>query len=226
MPGAPFDMSDHIIASPRTVETLRFDAPLTYGEAYATQIAKRDAVQTGAGSNTLMLLEHTPTFTLGRNADESHLLQNRGQLAKMGIEVCEVDRGGDVTYHGPGQLVAYPILNLGHWKKSVSWYLRELEQVLIDLLADYGIEGGRVEGYTGVWADGAKVAAIGVGVHRWVTYHGIALNVDPNMDHWGLIVPCGIPDKPVTSLKRLLGEAPQFNRVMDAYERHFRARFA
>ena len=161
-----------------------------------------------------------------RNADESNLLQNRGQLAKMGIEVCEVDRGGDVTYHGPGQLVAYPILDLRHWKKSVSWYLRELEQVLIDLLGAYGIEGGRVEGLTGVWVDGAKVAAIGVGVHRWVTYHGIALNVDPNMDHWGLIVPCGIPDKPVTSLRQLLGQAPKFSQVVDECERHFCARFA
>lgn len=213
-------------ATLRTIETLRFAAPLPYEEGYAAQIARRDSLEAGAGPNTLMLLEHTPTFTLGRNAHENHLLRNRDRLAEMGIEVCEVDRGGDVTYHGPGQLVAYPILDLGHWKKSLSWYLRELEQVLIDLLADYGIEGERVEGYTGVWAGGAKIAAIGVGVHRWVTYHGIALNVDPDMEHWGLIVPCGIPDKPVTSLKCLLGEAPEFSHVVDEYEGHFRARFA
>ena len=198
-------MSNPTAAPSRTIEVLRFSAPLPYAEAYATQIEKRDAVRIGTSPNTLMLLEHTPTFTLGRNADESNLLQNRGQLAKMGIEVCEVDRGGDVTYHGPGQLVAYPIL---------------------DLLGAYGIEGGRVEGLTGVWVDGAKVAAIGVGVHRWVTYHGIALNVDPNMDHWGLIVPCGIPDKPVTSLRQLLGQAPKFSQVVDECERHFCARFA
>ncbi len=219
-------MSDPTVTSPRTLETLRFDTPLPYGEAYAIQIAKRDAVQSGTGPNTLLLLEHTPTFTLGRNSDESHLLRNREQLAGLGIEVCEVDRGGDVTYHGPGQLVAYPILDLNHWKKSLSRYLRKLEQVLIDLLTDYGIESGRIEGYTGVWVDGAKIAAIGVGVHRWVTYHGIALNVDPNMEHWGLIVPCGIPDKPVTSFRQLLGEPPELADLMDAYERNFRAHFA
>ena len=110
----------------------------------------------------------------------------------------EADRGGDVTYHGPGQLVAYPILDLKRRGLSIRQYLRMLEGVIVDFLARYGVRGERVEGFTGVWVDGAKVAAIGIGVHNWVSFHGVAINIDPNMEHFRLIVPCGIPDKPVT----------------------------
>ncbi len=210
----------------RGIETLRYADPVPYAEALRIQVARRDQVERGLAQNTLMLLRHPPTFTLGRKADDSHLLRSREELAALGIEVCEADRGGDVTYHGPGQLVAYPILRLADWRLSVDWYLRQLEEVIIATLAHYGLRGERLAGFTGVWVDGAKVAAIGIGVHCWVTYHGIAINVDPNMEHWGLIVPCGIPDKPVTSLKRLLNDAPTVEEVDEVFENAFRDQFA
>ena len=210
--------------SVRSIETIRLQGPVPYQQAYEAQIARRARVESGQATNALFLLEHTPVFTLGRKADESHLLESRQSLHRMGIEVCNTDRGGDVTYHGPGQLVAYPVLNLNHWKPSIGWYLRTLEDTLIQLLAGYGLQGERMEGYTGVWVGGAKVAAIGVAIHQWTTYHGIGLNVDPNMDHWGLIVPCGIP-KPVTSLAQLLGNPPPMDEVMNNFEKHFRAAF-
>lgn len=209
----------------RMVETIRFEAPVPYREAYQAQLERRGAVAEGRARNALFLLEHPPVFTLGRKAHAEHILLSEAELRREGIEVCEVDRGGDVTYHGPGQLVGYPILDLGQWEKSIGWYLRALEEVLIGALSDFGLKGERMEGYTGVWVEGAKVAAIGVGIRNWVTFHGVALNVDTDMAHWGHIVPCGIPDKPVTSLKALLGNAPPMGEVMDRFEEHFRGRF-
>jgi lipoyl(octanoyl) transferase len=142
-------------------------------------------------------------------------------LKSQGIEVEHIDRGGDITYHGPGQLVAYPILNLEHWTKSIHWYLRTLEEVIIDVLTQYGIQSTRIEDLTGVWVDGAKIAAVGVGIHKWVTFHGISINLDPDMEHWNMIVPCGIPDKPVTSLSTLLPTPPTMPELMDTFERAF-----
>ncbi len=196
-----------------------------YGKVHARQLALREAVARGSAQDTVLLLEHAPVITLGRKADRSHVVATPEQLDGLGISTLAVDRGGDVTYHGPGQMVAYPILNLNHWQPSVGWYLRALEQVVIDLVADYGFAGERLEGFTGVWVGGAKVAAIGVGVHQWVTFHGVALNVDPDMRHWGCIIPCGIADKPITSLARLLGDAPPMAEVMERFERHFRKTF-
>ena len=144
----------------------------------------------------------------------------------MGVAVCETDRGGDVIYHGPGQLVAYPVLDLKSWKPSIQWYLRALEEILIRQLALYGVEGGREKGLTGVWVGGAKVAAIGIAIHRWTTCHGIALNVNPDLSRFGLIVPCGIADRPVTSLHKLLGHAPPIEQVADDFDRTFRGYFA
>jgi lipoate-protein ligase B len=207
------------------LETIRIPTSVSYEDVYKRQLRRRHTVATGESPNGLYLCEHPPTITLGRNAHEHHLLRSRAQLANAGIEVVEVDRGGDVTYHGPGQLVAYPILNLAQWRRSISWYLRELEAVLIDVLAGFGLKGERLEKHTGVWIGGAKVAAIGVGIHNWVTYHGLALNVAPNMEHWSYIVPCGIPDKPVTSLDRFLGIAPGMPEVMDRFDAAFRGRF-
>lgn len=205
-----------------TIETIRFDRPVPYGEAYAAQVERRRAVEADRKCNALFILEHPAVYTLGRGAHEENVLLDTGELAEMGIEVQEVDRGGDVTYHGPGQLVAYPILNLGQWEKSIAWYLRSLEEVLIAVLADYGLQGERLPGFTGVWVGSAKVAAIGVGLRNWVTFHGIALNVDTDMTHWKHIVPCGIPDKPVSSLERLLPEPPPMQEVMDRFEARFR----
>ena len=213
------------VVNQRTVQVVWFPEPVPYETAYQLQRERRELVEKDDALDTLFLLEHPPTITLGRESDEGHLLKSRDALASIGIDVVEADRGGDVTYHGPGQLVAYPIVNLAHWKQSISWYLRALEDVLIEVLDGYGLRGERLEGFTGVWVGGAKVAAIGVGIRNWVTYHGIALNVDPNMDHWDLIVPCGIPDKPVTSLRNLLDEPPTFQQAMVDYERAFRHRF-
>lgn len=206
-------MSDVIEAERRCVELIRFDRRMPYGEVYALQFERRRAVERGEAGNALFIVEHDPVITLGRNFQPTSLLNTRAHLAKIGVDVCDVDRGGDATYHGPGQLVAYPILNLNEWTPSITWYLRTLEDVLIALLARYDLKGDRLEGYTGVWVSGAKVAAIGIGLHNWVTFHGIALNIDPNMAHFNLIIPCGIADKPVTSLKDLIPSPPPLEVV-------------
>ncbi len=199
----------------------------SYADGFALQDRTRKEVESGDVPSTLLLLEHSPVITLGRNAHESNLLESRSAFKTMGIDVVETDRGGDVTYHGPGQLVAYPVINLANWKPSVGWYLRRLEETLIRTLNGYGLRSERVEGMTGVWVNGAKVAAVGVGVRNWITFHGIALNVDPNMEHFGLIVPCGIADKPVTSLRALLGDAaPDMASVSEAYAASFQALFS
>lgn len=209
----------------RTIESIRLPGRTPYAQGLALQRERRLAVEAGEANNALFLLEHEAVFTLGRNFEEENLLLTEDALAARGITVSKADRGGDVTYHGPGQLVAYPVLNLREWKLSIRWYLRSLEQVLINQLAGYGLKGERVDGFTGVWVDGAKVAAIGIGIHDWVTYHGIALNVDPDMSHFGLIVPCGIRDKPVTSLRQLLGSTPAMDTVANDFDRAFRQYF-
>jgi lipoyl(octanoyl) transferase len=210
----------------REIETIRLPGHVPYPEAQRLQIERRDAVEKGQAGNALFLLEHAPVITLGRRSHAENLLRTPEELAAMGIALCEADRGGDVTYHGPGQLVAYPVMDLTQWRPSIQWYLRALEEVLIRLLASYELDGERIDGYTGVWVGGAKVAAIRIGIHHWVTLHGAALNVAPDLSHFRLIVPCGIADKPVTSLKNLLGEAPSMDSVMDDFEREFQAYFA
>ena len=156
----------------------------------------------------LVLVEHDPpVITVGRGARGRNVVASRRRLAQEGIEVHPSSRGGDVTYHGPGQLVGYPILRLDLHGRDVHRYLRDLEEVLIRVLARFGVEGCRAKGLTGVWVGREKVAAIGVAVRRWVSYHGFALNVATNLEHFNLIVPCGIRDRGVTSLERLLGRA-------------------
>lgn len=209
----------------RQLETIRIPKPQGYAAMLERQLARHKAVVAGEAPNTLFLLEHTPVVTLGREAHTENLLLARAAYEAEGIEVIETSRGGDVTYHGPGQLVAYPILNLNAWQLSVGWYLRTLESVLIDLLDDYGLQGERVEGLTGVWVGGAKVAAIGVGLRRWTTFHGIALNVSPNMAHFKTIVPCGIADKPVSSLAMLLDSPPTMDECAARFDGHFRRHF-
>jgi len=211
------------------LEIIRLPGLVPYEEAMRVQVARRDAVERGEAPEALFLLEHAPVITLGRRWRAENLLRPREAYAELGIDVCETNRGGDVTYHGPGQLVAYPILKLDgrpNRKASIQWYLRSLEEILIRQLAQYGLEAGRREGFTGVWVGEGKIAAIGVRIHNWTTSHGIALNVDPDMAHFGLIVPCGIADKPVTSLKALLGdEAPPVSAVADDFEQTFRKVF-
>jgi len=150
------------------------------------------------------LVEHVPpVITLGRGARREHVLASRRRLEEEGVELVESPRGGDVTYHGPGQLVAYPIIRLDLHGRDVHGYLRDLEAVVIALLGRLGIDAHRRQGLTGVWAGDGKIAAVGVAVRRWVTYHGLALNVSPNMSHFDLIVPCGLRDQSVTSMAAL-----------------------
>jgi lipoyl(octanoyl) transferase len=152
----------------------------------------------------LILLQHNPVITIGRSGDNKNIITPKPILDKFGISVYEIERGGDVTYHGPGQITGYPIIDLRNHKKDVHWYLRQLEEVIITVLAEYNIIGKRVKDYTGVWVENEKIAAIGVAVKKWVTYHGFAFNVNPDLSHFKLINPCGITDKEVTSLEKII----------------------
>jgi lipoate-protein ligase B len=163
----------------------------------------------------LILLQHNPVITIGRSGDNKNILVPKALLESFGITVHEIERGGDVTYHGPGQLTGYPIIDLRSYQKDVHWYLRQLEEVIIRFLSDYNIAGKRVSGYTGVWVGDEKIAAIGVAVKRWVTYHGFALNVNPDLSHFKLINPCGITDKEVTSIVKILGHDVSMEEVED-----------
>jgi lipoate-protein ligase B len=205
----------------RSIEVIRLPGLTSYSDALTLQMERQKHVEAGVALNALFLLQHPPVITLGRNAHAENLVAAPNRLDALGVQVVESTRGGDVTYHGPGQLVAYPVLDLTHWRKAIRWYLRCLEEVVIRTLRRYGLKGERMEGFTGVWVEGAKVAAIGVGIHNWVTCHGVALNVDPDMSHFGLIVPCGIPDKPVASLRTLLGTPPPFEKVQDDFKAVF-----
>jgi lipoyl(octanoyl) transferase len=192
----------------RTCRVLRAGT-LDYIAAWALQrelVARRSA---GAIGDTLMLVEHPHTYTLGRATKDGHLLIGPEELAAQGIALVETDRGGDITYHGPGQVVGYPILKLSHHGGDVLRYLRMIEETLIVALAGYGLSAGRIEGLTGVWVGEEKVAAIGVKLSAGgVTHHGFALNVTTDMRYFAQIIPCGIVGKGVTSLERLLGAAP------------------
>jgi lipoyl(octanoyl) transferase len=152
--------------------------------------------------DTLLLVEHPPVVTLGRSAQEAHLLASRDTLARRGVELFEVERGGDVTFHGPGQLVGYPIFDLRDHRQDLHWYLRQLEQVLITALARFDIAAERRAGLTGVWTSGRKIASIGVHARQWVTWHGFALNVTTNLSAFDVIVPCGIAGVEMTSIAR------------------------
>jgi lipoate-protein ligase B len=176
--------------------------------------------------DVLLLLEHPPVVTLGRSSKEKHLIASPEFLAQHGVELFEVERGGDVTFHGPGQLVGYPIIDLKRHKQDLHWYLRQLEQVLIDMLGVYGISAERRSGLTGVWTRGKKIASIGVHARDWVTWHGFALNVTTDLSFFELIVPCGINDVVMTSVARELG-ADQLSmkdvmdRVTDSFAHAF-----
>ena len=172
-----------------------------YGDVLALQRELCQArVRAEADTDLLLLVEHPDVVTLGRGTKRSSLPLDEATLRGQGYAVYDIERGGDVTYHGPGQLVGYPVLDLNHHRQDLHWYLRQLESVLIDTLAAVGIDGGRVEGLTGVWTDGRKIASIGVHVKRWVTFHGFALNVATNLSRFDNIVPCGIDGVVMTSI--------------------------
>ncbi|MHB8918623.1 MAG: lipoyl(octanoyl) transferase LipB [Desulfocucumaceae bacterium] len=164
-------------------------------------------------NDVLMLVEHSPTLTVGRSGGLQNIKVPREQLERQGIKVYEVDRGGNIPYHGPGQLVGYPVLDLKRHGQDIHRYIRQLEEVIIKSLAIYGIRAGRRENHPGVWVGGDKVAALGVAVKNWVTMHGFAFNISCNLDHFRMIVPCGITDGGVTSLARQLGKEPDFREV-------------
>jgi lipoyl(octanoyl) transferase len=222
-----------------------------YAEGLALQHELVDRLKRGEGRDTLVLLEHPPVLTLGRNAAKENILATPELLNRVGVEVHYVERGGDVTYHGPGQLVGYPIFDLRHYRMDVGWFVRELEQVLIQALAHFGVHarraglgqgGKRDPKLVGVWVDNpamdpyalmrhpeAKIAQIGVRIERWVSYHGFALNIDPDLRHFEFIVPCGLPDKPVTSLVQVLGRQvsiPEVRaQIADAFSQCFGIEF-
>ena len=189
----------------REIEVRRLGV-VPYAESLELQRELVERRKAGEISDQLLLLEHPPVITLGvktRN-DRSHVVATPQALEDEGVEVFESGRGGDVTYHGPGQLVGYPILDLRPDRCDVHRYVRDLEEVLIRTAATFGITAGRMPGLTGAWVGDEKLAAIGVRIARWVTSHGFALNVSTNLSHFGLIVPCGITDKGVTSLEKLV----------------------
>lgn len=175
--------------------------------------------------DTLMLLEHNPVITLGRRGNRHYIRASPEALTAEGINIYHVERGGDVTYHGPGQIVGYPVLDLRNWRRDVSWYVFNLEEVLIRTLGDFGIEGTRNKLNRGVWVGDSKIGSIGVAITRWVTYHGFSLNVSPNMNHYSLITPCGLNGIEVTSLRELLGREPDLPRVRDGISRRFQEVF-
>jgi lipoyl(octanoyl) transferase len=192
-----------------------------YREGLSLQEALVARRQASRGADTLLLLEHPPVVTLGRRSDPSHLLAHPDELRRLGVELFEVGRGGDVTYHSPGQLVGYPILMLPPGLRDLHRLLRAVEEVLIGVAREFGIEAGRVEGLTGVWVGRDKLAAIGMRVSRWVTSHGFALNVSTDLSGFDLIVPCGIRGRGVTSLSRLLGRPVDIGEASDAVVRCF-----
>lgn len=192
-----------------------------YAAVWHAQKELMTKVRSGEEPDTLILVEHDPVITLGRSAKREHILVSAKSLAREGIELFEVERGGDVTYHGPGQLVGYPILDLKRHGRDLHLLLRNYEEVLLRTLVDFGIQGRRFPGYTGVWVADEKIAAIGVAVEHWITYHGFAFNVAPNLHHFQLIVPCGIADYGVTSLEQILGQAPDLAAVRERVIEHF-----
>jgi lipoyl(octanoyl) transferase len=181
-------------------------------------VAQRKA---GTVPDTLLLLEHPHVYTLGRNAKKENLLISAEQLAARGAQVFEIDRGGDVTYHGPGQLVGYPILDLAQHRRDIAWYMRSLEEVLIAVAEEYGIQAGRLAGAPGVWVGNNKLAAMGVHISCWVTSHGFAFNVNTDLRYFDGIIPCGLRDKGVTSLEKLLGRRVEMDDAAEKAVRHF-----
>lgn len=172
-------------------------------------------------NDTLIFVEHEPVFTLGKNANENHILQNYPE----NIKTFHVERGGDVTYHGPGQLVGYPIIDLRNYKKSISWYMRSLEQVIIETLLDFDIQSERKNGLTGVWYKNEKIAALGVRVSKWITMHGFSLNIDPDLNNYNSIIPCGIFEYGVTSMSKILNKNINLGSVKNSLKIKFLDQF-
>lgn len=196
-----------------------------YADALALQKRLVNARKAGTIEDALLFCEHPHVITQGRNGKQEHLLASEHVLRQKNVDFFETDRGGDITYHGPGQIVGYPILDLGAIRRDVHWYVRSLEEAMIRATAEFGIVAGRLAGKTGIWvAIGAteeKLAAIGVHISRWVTSHGFAYNVTTDLRNFELIVPCGIADRKATSLEKLLGRGVEKKEVAPALARNF-----
>ena len=170
----------------------------------------------------LLLVEHPPVFTLGKNASKQHIINNSDD-----VSIIQTDRGGNITFHGPGQLVGYPILDLNYYKRSITWYMRELEQLIIDVLGDYDIKASRKKGLTGTWVKDKKIAALGVRISRWVTMHGFSLNINPDLNFYKNIIPCGIKEYGVTSMAKIMGnEVPSMEEIKTKMKKRFIKNFA
>lgn len=194
---------------------------MDYRDAWNLQRDIVDERADGRIPDTLLLLSHPPVVTLGRGGSPAHVVATAEELAERRVEFVQTDRGGDVTFHGPGQIVGYPIVDLSRRGRDLHRYMRDVEETLIRALDRFGIDADRIEGLTGVWVDGAKVAAIGIRVSRWITHHGFALNVDTDLSYFDLIVPCGIADRRVTSMEELLGRPVDRAEVEAALEAAF-----
>lgn len=191
-----------------------------YAPMHELQQARHAEVAAGRSDDTLFLLEHDPVITLGRNGGDDHVLLDREALAARGVALVVTGRGGDVTYHGPGQVVGYPIIDLSPDRKDVRRYVRDLEEIMIRTAADYGLEASRIDGLNGAWVGDRKIGAVGVRISRWVTMHGFALNASTDLDQFRVIVPCGIQGKGVTSLVRELGREIETDEVLERIEGH------
>ena len=196
-----------------------------YEESLRLQHERVVARKAGHIADTLLLLQHPPVYTLGRNADRKNILVSRERLRHLGAELFETDRGGDVTFHGPGQLVGYPILDLTQHRRDLAWYMHSLEEVFIRVAGEFGINAGRVQSARGVWVGNDKLVAMGVHVSRWVTSHGFAFNVNTDLRFFDWIVPCGLEGKGVTSLQKLLSRPVSMDRVIEQVIRQFGAVF-
>jgi lipoyl(octanoyl) transferase len=197
-----------------------------YADGLELQRALVEARRANRIPDTLLLLQHPHVVTIGVKKDgRNHIVATPEQLSARGVEVFETGRGGDVTYHGPGQIVGYPIVDLNPDRRDVHKYVRDLEEVMIRVCAGYGVTAGRIKGLSGAWIGDAKVGAIGVRISRWITSHGFAFNVAPDVDYFNLIVPCGIADRGVTSLAAAIGRVPEIADVEDRLVAQFAAVF-
>jgi lipoyl(octanoyl) transferase len=192
-----------------------------FDEAYNLQMELARRRQDGAIADTLLLLEHPPTITLGKSGKLENVLVPPERLKKEGIALCRTDRGGDVTYHGPKQLVGYPIINLRASQRNIHSYIYDLEEVLIRTLESFGIKASRDDGHPGVWVERQEIAAFGLSIKHGISMHGLALNVNPNLEHFSFINPCGLSDRKATSMARLLGHELRVETVAETLVRHF-----
>ncbi len=192
-----------------------------YNSAWGIQKEYHHNVLSGNEPDTLIFVEHDPVYTLGKNADDNHLLQS----ASKDAQVFRIERGGDITFHGPGQIVVYPILDLNRYVKSISWYMRTLEQIIINTLSDFDINAELKDGLTGVWIGDEKIGAQGVRISRWVTMHGLAINVNTDLKYFDGIIPCGIFEYGVTSMEKIIGAKQDIEKVKRKIIKYFNILF-